>query len=292
METIRMAGRALRACAALGLVAAPWAHATDTTLQGLKTLDICRVDATTWKYSGVVSLWNPGAYDTTGFALKDCIQSRVGSAPFADAPGLCATSIQPLSPTPVPIVIPKATTQGSAVSFGYTITGQPLVGDVRNAATATITNYVGHRGTPYGIQVTAPWAGGTPPSCSPVAGCTATVGYWGRKPGVVWPQPYLRSASFYLSGQTWQVALTTPPAASPGYYQLAHQFIAATLNSAKGAGVPAGVQTVLTQSDAWLATHGPASCTTASACGTQKAWAAVLDLYNNGRYPGGPRHCD
>jgi hypothetical protein len=35
----------------------------------------------------------------------------------------------------------------------------------------------------------------------------------------------------------------------------------------------------------------PSACTANASCGTQKDWAAVLDQYNNGLYPGGPGHC-
>ena len=38
-------------------------------------------------------------------------------------------------------------------------------------------------------------------------GCTYTQGYWGNKPGVVWPDPYSRDAVFFLSGQTWQATV-------------------------------------------------------------------------------------
>lgn len=275
----------LVACALLG--ATTWAHATNTTLAVSKTLDICRADSTHWRYSGVVSVSNTGAYDTANFVLRDCIQSDASGA-WTDAPGLCTSSFSIATTVSVPVVIPK----GGTVTFGYSINGAPLAGSIRNSARTSITNYVGKAPTAFGPSATAPWTGGTPPSCQPAAGCTSTVGYWANKPGVVWPAPYLRTNSFYLSGQTWQAALTTPASASPGYYQLAKQTIAALLNDAKGAGVPAGVQQTLDKAVAWLGVNGPAACTAAGSCGLQKTWAAVLDQYNNGLYPGGPKHCN
>jgi hypothetical protein len=134
--------------------------------------------------------------------------------------------------------------------------------------------------------------GEMPPPCQTTdPGCTYTQGYWGNKPDVIWPYPYDRDAEFFLSGQTWQEVMDTPVSASQGYYQLAHQYIAAVLNKAAGAPAPQGVQDTLNLAYAWLSNNAPASCPSGSSCGTQKDWAAVLDTYNNGEYPGGPAHC-
>jgi hypothetical protein len=126
-----------------------------------------------------------------------------------------------------------------------------LTCDIRNVANVTILNHSNYAGTPYGPSPKATWTGGVPPPCvQPLpGGCTYTQGYWGNKPGVVWPAPYDRNATFYLSGQTWQQALDTSVNVSQGYYQLAHQYIAAVLNEANGASVPSGVQDILNQAD-------------------------------------------
>jgi len=84
--------------------------------------------------------------------------------------------------------------------------------------------------------------------------------------------------------------LDTPVNVSQGYYQLAHQYIAAVLN-ATGASVPNGVQETLDLAEDWLVTNTPSVCQCNGCCGPQKDWAAVLDTYNNGTYPGGPPHC-
>jgi hypothetical protein len=85
--------------------------------------------------------------------------------------------------------------------------------------------------------------------------------------------------------------MDTPVSASQGYCQLAHQYIAAVLNQASGAKVPDGVQETLNLAEGWLETSLPSACTAKGSCGIQKDWAATLDLYNNGLYPGGPPHC-
>lgn len=107
----------------------------------------------------------------------------------------------------------------------------------------------------------------------------------------MWPAPYVRTDFFFLSAQTWQQVLDTPVNVSQGYYQLAHQYIAAVLNRANGAAVPDGVRDTLQLAESWLDTSVPAACTPKGSCGIQKDWAATLDLFNNGNYPGGPPHC-
>ncbi len=109
---------------------------------------------------------------------------------------------------------------------------------------------------------------------------------------MVWPDPFSRDALFFLSGQTWQQVMDTPVNVSQGYYQLAHQYIAAVLNKANGAAVPQGVQDTLNLGVTWLGIYAPSACTGPGSCGTQKDWAATLDLFNNGLYPGGPAHCE
>lgn len=76
----------------------------------------------------------------------------------------------------------------------------------------------------------------------------------------MWPDPYSRDAVFY-SGQTWQQVMDTPVIVSQGYYQLAHQYIAAVLNNARGASVPTGVQTTLGLAYGWLIANDPSACT-------------------------------
>lgn len=124
----------------------------------------------------------------------------------------------------------------------------------------------------------------------PPKGCVRTQGYWGNKPGVVWPAPYDRNASFFNSGLTWQEVLDSP-VRGDAYFILAHQYIAAVLNGAAGASAPNSLRAVLLAAGSWLRTAVPGTCVR-GACQLQRSWAGVLDEYNNGDYPGAPRHCD
>jgi hypothetical protein len=280
-----------------------------TTLAAVKTIDICAVSDNgtpedlsddVWRYSGEIALWNEGAVDTVGLAIQDCIQNKVGSGQFQDV--YCTSTFDP----PLPYVIPAGTTQLTATTFQYSIEGAPLPDYIRNIARVTITNHSGSLGTPKGPEPKATWTGGEPPACpqEELCGCTYTQGYWGSKPGVVWPDGFDRNAPFYLSGLTWQQILDGT-AGGNGYFILAHQYIAAALNQANGACVPDGIQTVLSDAAAWFAINtqgtpkigtGPSAipatgCYVAGSCGTQKDWGAILDDYNNGVYPGSPGHC-
>jgi hypothetical protein len=158
-------------------------------------------------------------------------------------------------------------------------------------ANITITNHSGST-VPKGPETKFTFTDTVKPCPQSVGGCAYTQGYWGSKPGVGWPSPYSRGADFYLSGQTWQQVLDTAGNTAPGYYQLAHQFIAATLNVANGASVPASIKATLDDADKWLSNNTPAKCSAGGSCGLQRDWAAVLDEYNNGQYAGGPPHCN
>ena len=262
-----------------------------TTLAAYKTLDICEAvpaaaDGTTpaiWRYSGVIAVWNEGAVDTIGLNITDFIENK----PYT-------SKNRWFKAYDVPVIysgeIPAGTTQLTALTFTYSVDGPALPGYIRNNVKVTILNHSNYIGTPFGPNPKVTYTGPVPPLPCEAFGCTYTQGYWSDKPGVVWPTPYSRDAYFFLSGQTWQQVLDTPVNVSQGYYQLAHQYIAAVLN-ATGASVPDGVQETLDLAEEWLTVNVPYVCTGPGSCGYQKDWAAVLDLYNNGLYPGGPPHC-
>jgi len=299
---------ALWLCAMFGLAvgtsalaAPPAGKGPGTTLAATKTIDICEVSPATdttlaiWRFSGDISVWNSGAIDTLGFNLTDTIQNKVSGPTWTD------DYTPTITPSPAGVVIPAGTTQTTATVFQYSIDAPSLLGDIRNVADATILNHSGSMGTAFGPEPKATYGGPVPPpACvSPLPGCTYTQGYWSRSTGEnppVWPAPYDRNATFYLSGQTWQQVLDTPVNVSQGYYQLAHQYIAALLNQANGASVPSGVQDILNQADAWFTNNAPSACVKSgpgpAPCGQQITWAATLDDYNNGTYPGGPKHCE
>lgn len=266
-----------------------------TTLAAYKTIDICVVDptaenpmGTTWRYSGEIAIWNEGAIDTVGFTINDFIEYKTSGSDWSKGYDVFVDYM--------PGEIPAGTTQETALTFPYSVDGAPLDGDIRNNASLTILNHSGSTGTPKGPNPKATYDGTMPPPpCEQDMGCTYTQGYWSRTTGQnppVWPSPYSRDALFFLSGQTWQQVLDSPVNVSQGYYQLAHQYIAAVLNEANGAFVPEGVESTLELAYVWLNANGPDACTANGSCGLQKDWAAVLDTYNNGLYPGGPGHCE
>jgi hypothetical protein len=252
------------------------------TLQAYKTIDICDNGDGTWKFSGEVALYNIGSTDALGVTIHDCIQNKTGKGQFQSLPNYC----QDISAG----TIPANTPLGAALSFAYSIVGASLTGDIRNDAQTFLTNHAG--GKTNGPDVKATWLGGQPPLCqhSGGGGCVLTQGFWKNHPEQ-WPAGYDPNALFFLSQLSWLNVLKTPDNASPGYYQLAHQYIAAVLNIANGASVPSGVQDTLNLALAWLQTNSQSACTASGSCGVQKDWAKVLDDYNNGIYPGGPAHC-
>lgn len=252
-----------------------------TTLAAYKVIDICQVDANYWRYSGYIAVWNEGAVATQGLAITDTIQNKPGTI-WQNAYNV---------PIVVAQQIPAGTTLATPTIFPYSAVLGPLSGTIRNVANVTITNHSGST-TPKGPETKATFTGTIKPCVQTGGGCAYTQGYWGSKPDVVWPQPYSRSNIFYLSSLTWQQVLDQPVNTAPGYYQLAHQFIAATLNVANGASVPDGVSTTLALAEEWLNANGPSACAANGSCGMQRDWAEVLDQYNNGLYAGGPPHCE
>lgn len=292
-----------------------------TTLAAYKTLDICQNLDGTWNYSGIVAVFNQGAVDTVGLNILDYIQNKAGNGPkFTNqylmlnvtpttdiVPGLTATG-----------QVPAGTTDGTAVKFPYSFDGAPLPGTVRNDALVTILNHSNYVGTRFGPETKYTFVGSVPdcandcvvpapeggpsfegprcdiPHCSgdPGAypncyrGCTLTLGYYGTSGGVdtphLWPAPYSADDAFFLSGTTWGLVGF---AGTNGYYILARQYVAAVLNGATEI-VPPGVQSTIDQATAWFTSNPPSACDGNGSCGPQKDWAAVLDSYNNGIYPG------
>ena len=114
------------------------------------------------------------------------------------------------------------------------------------------------------------------------AGCTATLGFW-KNHTKVWPAPFSPNATFFRSGQTWIFELNAPPKGGDAYLILAHQYIAAALNIASGAGVPPDVQTAFNDATTFFMT-GVGS--------DPIGWSNTLDNYNNGLAAGGPSHCN
>jgi len=266
------------------------------TLQASKTIDICDTGTTDvngnpiWVYSGEVSVWNEGVAATQGLKIYDCIQQKNLSGPnFTDR--YCAT-LTDLGA----VTIPGFTPAESAITFPYSFTNLALGRVIRNDAKVTITNHSAHIGTPYGPEPKATYTGTVPPPlCFVPCGCSYTQGYWGNKPGVVWPNGFDRNNLFFNSGLTWQQLLDAS-AGGNGYIILAKQYIAAALNAANGACTPEGIfgpggTFALAESFFSGTTTPDAACPLSNSCGLQKTWGQILDDYNNGLYPGGPAHC-
>ena len=107
-------------------------------------------------------------------------------------------------------------------------------------------------------------------------GCTFVQGYWKNHPEA-WPAATPPNATFYTSGQTWLQVLGTPPKGN-AYYVLARQFIAATLNRASGAFVPANVQIALDAATTYFVDPAASTLTKQQVL----SLATVLGNYNDG----------
>ena len=134
---------------------------------------------------------------------------------------------------------------------------------------------------PDGFDVDAIGAEGP---CSVDLGCTLTQGYW-KNHEDSWPAGYDPGDPFIGSGQNWLEVLQTPPKKGNEYYILAHQYIAAVLNGAKGAATTSDVDAALAGAEDYF--DGSSSPSRDQVI----AWASTLDEYNNGLAPGGPPHC-
>ncbi len=247
-------------------------QASAQSVAAATTLDVCEVGASgLWRYSGVVAVTDTRAGVLTDFRVQNKV---IGE--FIDiykVPVLAEGEAAVATGTTYAKVVP------------YSVEAAPLVlGSVRNAARVSYGAGLVVEPTYDVVEQIC----GCPP---PPTQCARTQGYWSSKPNVVWPSGYARTGvPFFSSGMNWQQVLDSPPRGS-GYLILAHQYIAAVLNVASGTVQPSGIKTTLAQAKAWFAGGvTPASCPSGE-CATQKSWAAVLDSYNNGTYPGGPKHC-
>jgi hypothetical protein len=130
-------------------------------------------------------------------------------------------------------------------------------------------------------------------------GCTLTQGYWkthsefGPAPyDDTWAQlPSGASTLFFLSGQTWYEVFWTSPEGGNVYYILAHQYMAAKLNTLNGASAPTEVTDAIASAEAWFAVTTPdqAAGFKGQARRTPLDWASTLAAYNEGAI--GPGHC-
>jgi len=155
-------------------------------------------------------------------------------------------------------------------------------------------------------------------------GCTRTQGYW-KTHSNHGPAPeddaWFNIGDFDLDGtsegadetfyhptamalkdyQTWYQVISTNPKGGNTYYQLAHQYIAAELNTLNGAAMPLEVEQALTWAETrFFNLYTPAQvgdsktfdkgATTKGVRDQASTYATLLDRYNNGLI--GPSHCD
>lgn len=129
-------------------------------------------------------------------------------------------------------------------------------------------------------------------------GCTATQGYWkthsehGPAPyDATWAQlPDGADTALFDSGKTWHEAFWTPPKGGNAYWILAHQYMAAHLNSLAGADT-SDVADTLVEAEALLDAYDTdMGAIKGSVRNTFTSLAGLLDDYNNGNI--GPGHCD
>jgi hypothetical protein len=141
--------------------------------------------------------------------------------------------------------------------------------------------------------------------------CTLTQGYW-KTHSDAGPAPYDdtwnllpggdgvpgsgndgSSTPFFTTGQTWLEIFNAPPRGGNAYLQLAHQWMAATLNELSGADVPPAVAAALAAGETLLADNAanwnnPSAFSNATR-NAMRAAAGTLGSYNEGDI--GPGHC-
>lgn len=132
-------------------------------------------------------------------------------------------------------------------------------------------------------------------TCEPNS-CTLTQGYW-KTHSAYGPAPYdatwallpgAENTTFFLSGTTWHGVYAVRPREG-AYWQLAHQYVAAKLNSLNGTSL-ASVQASFDQATALLQAKTPAEIgKNGPSANTAKQLAAALDAFNTGAV--GPGHC-
>jgi hypothetical protein len=150
------------------------------------------------------------------------------------------------------------------------------------------------------------------PKLCKLPGCTYTQGYWkthvnyaakpqfARKRDKTWDQidgsgtlnenaPFIDAG--YRSGYSYIQVMWTPPKGN-AYYQLAHQYIAAKLNTHAGAGTTTQVATAIAEAEAMFrARINPNDAWWKNSANRSKAiaLAGILGSYNEGAI--GPGHC-
>jgi len=308
---------------AAGMLAMAAPAFANTEITATKTLNVCTIDATHDRYSGLITVTNTGFFPGIHLELNDCIGGTPGpscvstggipvlgsgTGPWVDPSGPCSTLpfggfalVPPTDPnfntTDCSIANPGAglgAVPGTLV-FSYTVDGAALTLPITNNAKPTIQNFDCQGPSCPNQGPTATVMASTAPPCTPTNfGCTLTLGFW-KNHTTVWPsgfsptQPWF-SATMHIGTETWLSALTGGPTHKNGYWILARQYIAAVLNQAKNGSAPPDVVSTLALASAWFNMNVPSACDGPGSCSDQKGWAAILDTYNEGFLTGAP-HC-
>lgn len=279
------------ACADQSSPVGPSALATGTTFNvsataaGEGELQICKAGnqagTFSFSYTIVQTLGSPG-----GTVAQGTINVDVGQCATAAQLPTIGSGRYLATVTETSIPANWAVTSISATNSTATPVGWPV--PVISLATATASNV----GMANDVGATVTFTNTyTPP---PPPYCTLTQGYW-KTHTEDWDngEKYVDAGdTFYNSGKTYVEIMNTPPAGGNAYLQLAHQFIAASLNinGLSGSGY-ANVDTALAGADAYFAGAAAGTPSPTGALRTQLlGWASTLTSFNEGTT--GPGHCD
>jgi hypothetical protein len=121
-------------------------------------------------------------------------------------------------------------------------------------------------------------------------GCTLSQGYWKNHPEA-WPVTSLTLGTVaYDQAQLLQIM--SQPVRGNGLVSLSHQLIGAKLNAASGVGLPSDVVQAIADADTLIDGQVvPPIGNGSLAPGATDTLTSILDVFNNGDFPGGPLHC-
>jgi len=141
----------------------------------------------------------------------------------------------------------------------------------------------------------------TPPPSDGV-GCTNTPGYWknhtkysAARRDATWNKigSQAEDTQFFLSGKTYLEVLQTPVKGN-AYYNLSFHYIAAKLNTLRGASAPGEVSKAIIEAEKLFQQYTPAQIGSLKGSDPVRQnfieYATILDQYNNGKI--GPGHCN
>jgi hypothetical protein len=134
-------------------------------------------------------------------------------------------------------------------------------------------------------------------------GCTYTQGYW-KTHSKFGPASLDATWNILLenddykaflgTGKSWYEVINTPPKKGNAYIILAHQYIAAWLNLAKGAAAPDGFETTMQNAATLLADNSSYFEEPGPPKAERQQYldlASTIQQYNEGTLEGSPGHC-